>query len=70
MKNLLDYGLGVCPNQFVLDDIYRNVELIFDAEPAGSELGKEMLAAWREWRLANLKFGRLLRKQDERLFEK
>jgi hypothetical protein len=68
MKNLLDYGWGVCPNGFMLDDINRNVESILDMEPAGSELGKEMLAAWREWRLANLKFGRLLRQQDERLF--
>jgi hypothetical protein len=68
MKNLLDYGLGCFPTKFELEAVYRNVENILDMEPAGSELRKEMLAAWREWKLANLKFGRLLRKQDERLF--
>jgi hypothetical protein len=68
-KNLLDYGLGVCPNEFILQDIYRNVESIVDVE-TNAELRKELTDAFRQWKLANLKFGRLLRQQDDRLFGK
>src|SRR5271154_4264639 len=67
MKNMLDYSTGVVPTEFAMQDIYRNIEMIFDNEPAG-ELRNEMLATWREWKLVNLKFGRLMRKQDERMF--
>ena len=66
MKNLLDYGWGVCPNGFMLDDINRNVVSIIDAE-TDPVLRKEMVDSFHEWRLANLEFGRLLRIQDERL---
>ncbi len=67
MKNLLDYGLGVFPNEFALQDVYRNVEMILDVE-TDPVLRMEMVKTFREWKLANLKFGRLLRQQDERLF--
>ena len=67
MKNLLDYGWGVCPNGFMLDDINRNVTSIIDFEKDPT-LRKELVQAFREWRLANLKFGRLLHQQDERVF--
>ncbi len=67
MKNLLDYGWGVCPNGFMLDDINKNVTSIIDFEEDPA-LRKELVQAFREWRLANLKFGRLLRQQDQRLF--
>jgi hypothetical protein len=69
MKNLLDYGLGLFPNEFALQDVYRNAESIIDAE-TDQELRAEMVKTFREWKLVNLKFGRLLRKQDERMFSK
>jgi hypothetical protein len=67
MKNMLDYSTGVVPNEFAMQGIYRNIEMILDNEPAG-ELRNEMLTTWREWKLVNLKFGRLMRQQDERMF--
>jgi hypothetical protein len=67
VKNLLDYDLGVVPNEFAMQDILRNVENIIDVE-TDAALRQELIATFREWRLANLKFGRLLRQQDERMF--
>jgi hypothetical protein len=69
MKNVLDYSAGFCPNRFALDDIFRNVESIIDAEPAG-ELRQKMLAEFRAFKIANQRFGMLLYEQDKRLFGK
>jgi len=69
MKNVLDYTAGFCPNRFMLDDIFRNVESIIDAEPDG-ELRRKMLSEFRTFRIANQRFGMLLYEQDKHLFSK
>jgi hypothetical protein len=67
MRNVLDYTAGFCPNRFALDDIFRNVESIIDAEPAG-EFRQKMLAEFRAFKIANQRFGMYLLEQDTRLF--
>jgi hypothetical protein len=67
MKNLLDYSLGCFSNKWAMQDVMKNAESIIDSE-SNPDLRREMLKVFRDFRIANQRFGMLLLKQDERMF--
>ncbi len=69
MKNVLDYSLGCFENKWAMQDVMRNVENIIDNE-TDAALRAEMLKVFRDFRIANQRFGMLVMKQDQRMFGK
>jgi hypothetical protein len=66
-KCVLDHSLGIFENKWAKQDAYMNASKIIEFEK-DPELRKHMMKEFRDLRVANFRFGMLLAKQDEKLF--